>query len=74
MKLLQPYSRLKEDHIKTALEIEKTLEGKFSIEKFLKACELVDKFKDLNYSKKRKNTSRQVEQFLRKHNLFPRND
>ena len=47
---------------------------KFNLEKFIKAAELVDKFKDLNYSKKRTNTSKKLKEFLRQHKLYPRND
>ncbi|TSC96205.1 MAG: site-specific DNA endonuclease [Parcubacteria group bacterium Athens1014_10] len=72
--LLAPYVRLKKEHIKLALKINKVLKGKFNIKKFLKASLLVDKFGELNYSKKRINTTKVVKKFLEEHKLFPRND
>ena len=74
IKLLRPYVRLKKEHIKLALNIEKELNKKLTLKNFLRICRLVDKYKELNYSKKRTNTSKQVEQYLKEHNLYPRND
>ena len=54
--LLQPYVKLKRKHVELGLEILKNLEDKKSDKDFLEICKLVDKFKDLNYSKKRKIT------------------
>ena len=54
--LLQPYVKLKRKHVELGLEILKKLEDKKSDKDFLEICKLVDKFKDLNYSKKRKIT------------------
>ena len=53
LKLLQPYVKLKKKQVELGLEILKKLEDKKSYEEFLEICKLVDKFKDLNYSKKR---------------------
>ncbi len=50
---IQPYVRLKKEHVELGLEIIDKLENKKSNEDFLEICKLVDKFKDLNYSKKR---------------------
>lgn len=55
--LLQPYAKLKKKHINLGLNILDRLENKKSDEDFLEICELVDKFKNLNYSKKRTITS-----------------
>jgi len=74
LKVLEPYSILKKEHIKTARMINRLLEGKFNLKKFIKASELVDKFQSLNYSKKRKNTSEKLKDYLKEHKLYPRND
>ena len=52
--LLQPYVRLKKKQVELGLDILQRLEKN---ENFLDTCKLVDKFKQLNYSKKRKITS-----------------
>ncbi len=74
LKVLEPYSMLKKEHIKTAKRINRLLEGQFNLRKFVKASELVDRFKFLNYSKKRKNTSEKLKNYLKRHKLYPRND
>ena len=51
--LLKPYARLKKRHIELGLEIINLLENKKSLSDFLEICKLVDKFKEINYSKKR---------------------
>jgi len=51
--LLRPYIKLKKKHVELGLDIINKLENKKSDEDFLEICKLVDKFKDLNYSKKR---------------------
>ena len=51
--LLRPYVKLKKRHVELGLEIINKLENKKSDKDFLEICKLVDKFKDLNYSKKR---------------------
>ena len=53
LKLLQPYVKLKKKQVELGLEILQKLENKKSNKDFLEICKLVDKFKDLNYSKKR---------------------
>ena len=74
LKLLEPYCRLKKDHIRTAKRINKLLEGEFNLKRFIKASELVDRFQILNYSKKRRNTSKILKDYLKRHKLYPRND
>ena len=54
LELLKPYVKLKNKQVELGLEILKKLKGKKSKEEFLEICKLVDKFKELNYSKKRK--------------------
>ena len=51
--LLKPYVRLKRKQVDLGLLILDKLENKKSDEDFLEICKLVDKFKELNYSKKR---------------------
>jgi len=51
--LLKPYVKLKKRHVELGLEIINRLENKKSNQDFLEICKLVDKFKDINYSKKR---------------------
>ena len=53
LKLLQPYVKLKAEQVSLGLKILDRLNNKKSYEDFLEICKLVDKFKDLNYSKKR---------------------
>ena len=64
LKLLQPYVRLKKKQIELGLEILNKLENKKSNKDFLDICKLVDKFKDLNYSKKRTITYETVSKSL----------
>ncbi len=54
--LLQPYVKLKKKQVELGLEILEKLGDKKSHKDFLDICKLVDKFKVLNYSKKRKVT------------------
>ncbi|MFZ5365002.1 MAG: LAGLIDADG family homing endonuclease [Patescibacteria group bacterium] len=74
LKLLEPYIRLKRQHVFLAKQINSILSGKFNLDKLLKASELVDQFAQLNYSKKRINTSESLKLYLRRHKLHPRND
>ncbi len=64
LNLLQPYVVLKKKHVQLGLEILKRLKSKKSDEDFLEICKLVDKFGDLNYSKKRTITHETVLKFL----------
>jgi len=74
LKLLKPYLRLKKKQAELALEIiNKTPLKKRKIytpELLLELAKEVDKFIDLNYSKKRKNTSIEIENFLKSHKLL----
>jgi hypothetical protein len=62
--LLKPYARLKSRHIDLSLEILDKLQVKKSNKDFLEICKLVDKFKELNYSKKRSITHEVVSKVL----------
>ena len=62
--LLQPYVRLKKKQIELGLEILNKIDNKKSDEDFLEICKIVDKFKDLNYSKKRTITHEVVSKSL----------
>ena len=62
--LLQPYVRLKKKHVDLGLKILQKLEHKKSNKDFLEICRLVDKFKQINYSKKRKITYKTVSKSL----------
>ena len=62
--LLKSYVKLKRKQVELGLEILEKLERKKSDEDFLEICKLVDKFKELNYSKKRKITHKVVSESL----------
>ena len=62
--LLKPYVRLKRKQVDLGLLILDKLENKKSDEDFLEICKLVDKFKELNYSKKRRITHETVSKSL----------
>ena len=74
LKFLKPYIKMKHKHVIVALKIAQIMGGKFTIEKMVKAAKFVDKYQQLNYSKKRVNTSAVLLDFLKEHNLYPRND
>ncbi len=62
--LLRPYVKLKKKQVDLGLEIIEKLDNKKSDEDFLEICKLVDKFKELNYSKKRTITYETVSKSL----------
>jgi hypothetical protein len=64
LKLLQQYVRLKRKQVELGLEIFNKIENKKSNADFLEICKLVDKFKELNYSKKRTITYESVSKSL----------
>lgn len=74
VKVLKPYVRLKKKHIEQALKIDMILKDPLTVKKLIDAAYHVDVFKALNYSKKRKNTSKELIEYLRHHKLYPRND
>ncbi len=71
--LLRPYVRLKKKHIDVAFKIASLLPSYKRLDSnlLLKVSKYVDLFGILNYSKKRRNTSEQLRNFL---NATPRND
>ncbi len=72
LKMLQPYVRLKREHIGLALKILERLPTYKTPKKFLELCYEVDRFQDLNYSKKRTNKAFLVESYLKvNHFLTP---
>ena len=64
LEMLKPYARLKKKQIALGLDILEKIEKKKSDNDFLEICKLVDKFKELNYSKKRTITYKVVDKFL----------
>ena len=73
LKELLPYLLIKRKQAKLALRIISKLEEVSSIDSkmLLKIATEVDKFKDLNYSKKRVNTAAKIKEFLKNQNLVP---
>ena len=65
IKLLYPYLRLKKKHADVVLQIGKLWPKKFNPENLITLAKLVDKFQELNYSKKRKNTSETLKTFFK---------
>ena len=61
LKLLQPYVKLKKKQVELGLDILDKLNSK---QDFAEICKLVDKFKELNYSKKRKITYDKISKSL----------
>lgn len=61
---LEPYLRLKRPHAQLAFKIIKALPKRFTPNLLLQIGELVDQFKDLNYSKRRTNTTEALETFF----------
>ncbi len=68
--LLQPYARLKRAHVMLGNEILEKLQSVVDAEGFFRLCQLVDRFKTLNYSKKRKISSENVRAFLMQHDYL----
>ncbi len=70
LKLLLPYLRLKKPQAEIALKVISQMPGsgrKMTEEKLLTLAKEVDRFVDLNYSKKRVNTSEKLRAFLASH-------
>ena len=65
LQMLKPYVRLKKEHINLALKILERLSTHKTAQQFLELCHEVDRFKDLNYSKKRTNNASVVEEFFK---------
>ena len=72
LKLLYPYLRLKKEQARLTLHVLSKMPGsgkKFKPYLLLSLAKEVDKFADLNYSKRRTNTSIKVEEFFKSHNI-----
>lgn len=71
---LRPYVRLKKKHIDVAFRIAKQLPRYTRLDQklLLKVSRLVDQYAELNYSKRRSNTSKKLHAFLKQR--VPRND
>ena len=67
LELLQPYVRLKSEHVGLGLEILKRLPTAVDPGEMISLCRLVDRFQAINYSKKRTNTSAIVIDYLKSH-------
>ena len=67
LELLQPYVRLKKEHVRLSLEILEKFPLADGATQLMKLCRLVDRFQEINYSKKRTMTSSVVEEFLKSH-------
>ncbi len=73
LKILYPYLRLKKAQADLAFSVLSQMPGsgrKMQPSLLLKLSREVDKFAQLNYSKRRTNTSVKVEEFLKSHNLL----
>ena len=73
LRLLKPYLRLKKKQAELALKIMNLMPGsgrRMKPELLIELAVEVDKFADLNYSKKRTNTSGKVKTFLRSQHLL----
>ncbi len=69
--IVKPYTLLKRKQVELALRIIDRLErGNINAGTFLRIAKEVDKFKLLNYSRKRTNTSLQVRQYFIAHHLL----
>jgi intein-encoded DNA endonuclease-like protein len=64
LQMLKPYVRLKSEHVKLGIKILDLLNQVTGADDFLDVCRMVDCFKNLNYSKKRRMTSEDVKKFL----------
>lgn len=62
--MLAAYVRLKREQVALGVEILEKLPQASDADSFLEVCRMVDRFKDLNYSKKRTINSTEVQKFL----------
>ena len=73
LKLLKPYLILKKPQVDLTLSVLSRMPGtgrKMKMDLLLELSEEVDKFANLNYSKRRINTSLKLKEYLRSHNLL----
>ena len=69
LQLLQPFTRLKKKQIYLGLQILQKLKLIKTNEDFFNVCEMVDRFRDINYSKKRTITSETVKSYFSNNSL-----
>ena len=69
-KQVLPFSKLKSQQLKLLLEILKVKTEIKTAKDFIKLCKIVDRFKKLNYSKKRTQTADSVKKLLIKKGLL----
>ena len=67
LRLLEPYVRLKQEHVRLGLEILNDLPLMGDAAQMIALARLVDRFQEINYSKKRTITSSVVEAHLKSH-------
>ncbi len=67
LELIHPYVRLKKEHVRLGLEILNNFPLTGDPTNLISLCRLVDRFQNINYSKKRTITSEVVEIHLRSH-------
>ena len=65
--MLETHVRLKHEQVVLGVKILERLQEASDAEKFLDVCRMVDRFKNLNYSKKRTISSIDVQRFLEQH-------
>jgi hypothetical protein len=73
LRLFKPYLRLKKKQVDLSLKVLNQMpnaDNKLTPKKLLRLSKLVDGFINLNYSKRRTNTSIKVEEFLKSHKLL----
>ena len=73
LNLLLPYLRLKKSQAKLAIKVTSQapgIGGKYTPKLFLKLARQVDEFAQLNYSKKRKRTSLEVQEYFESQGLL----
>ena len=68
--LLQPYVRLKKEHVSLGLEILSKLPLATDAARLIALSRMVDRFRELNYSKKRTVTSEIVAAHLKSHSYL----
>jgi intein-encoded DNA endonuclease-like protein len=69
-KEISPYSKLKPKQLKLLLNILKSKQKVKSVKSFISLCRLIDKFEELNYSKKRTQNTKEVLKNLIKDGLL----
>ena len=65
--MLEEFVRLKHEQVALGLKILQRLQQASDAASFLEVCRMVDRFKELNYSKKRAISSVEVQKFLEQH-------